>query len=164
MRRPPPRFGKPNSVRMRFDRWYSSGVWPRVAKAWWDEALAKATDEAEELQLDATRVKAHPIASTGRRLPHETGRRSVRPPSQHGAVPDQSIEESQRGNRLSGRRLWNKYHEALRWLAHELRCKCPERELGSWTMARRILRSGGRLEPLASWIAIDRVTRLACKP
>ena len=67
----PERLGKPNSVWKRYDRWCASGVWQGVAKALGDPALANADDASEELQLDATSVKAHPTASTGRRLPHE---------------------------------------------------------------------------------------------
>jgi len=65
----PERLGKPNSVWKRYDRWCASGVWGRVAKALGDTDL---TDTApEELQLDSTSVKAHPTASTGRRLHNE---------------------------------------------------------------------------------------------
>ena len=67
----PERFGQPNSVWKRYDRWCASGVWQRVAKALGDGALAEAIDEVEELQLDTTSVKAHPTASTGRRLADE---------------------------------------------------------------------------------------------
>lgn len=65
----PERFGKPNSVWKRYDRWCASGVWERVATALGDPGLAEADDddEPEELQLDSTSVKAHPTASTGRR-------------------------------------------------------------------------------------------------
>lgn len=65
----PERLGKPNSVWKRYDRWCASGVWQRVAKALGDPGLADAAPE--ELQLDATSVKAHPTASTGRRLAGE---------------------------------------------------------------------------------------------
>jgi transposase len=57
----PERYGKHNSVWRRFDRWCARGVWERLAKALGDADL-------EELQLDSTTVKAHPVASTGRRL------------------------------------------------------------------------------------------------
>ncbi len=57
----PERYGKHNSVWRRFDRWCARGVWERLAKALGDPDL-------EELQLDSTTVKAHPVASTGRRL------------------------------------------------------------------------------------------------
>ena len=67
----PPRLGKPNSVWKRYDRWCASGVWQRVATALGDTELAEADDEPEELQLDSTSVKAHPTASTGRRLRNE---------------------------------------------------------------------------------------------
>lgn len=66
----PERLGKPNSVWKRYDRWCASGVWERVAKVLGDPDLADI-EAAEELQLDSTSVKAHPVASTGRRLPRE---------------------------------------------------------------------------------------------
>jgi putative transposase len=56
----PGRFGKHDTVRKRFDRWCARGVWARVAEAAGDPDL-------REVQLDATTVKAHPVASTGRR-------------------------------------------------------------------------------------------------
>jgi len=56
----PARFGKHDTVRKRFDRWCASGVWQRVARAAGDPDL-------EEVQLDSTTVKAHPVAATGRR-------------------------------------------------------------------------------------------------
>ena len=61
-------FGKPNTARKRFDRWCAAGVWARVAAALGDPDL-------EELQLDSTTVKAHPVASAGRRRPAEKKRR-----------------------------------------------------------------------------------------
>lgn len=64
----PARFGKHNTVWKRFDRWCAKGVWERVAKALGDGELVEAI---EELQLDSTSIKAHPTASTGRRLPGE---------------------------------------------------------------------------------------------
>ena len=66
----PERFGKPNSVWKRYDRWCASGVWQRLAAALGDTAPTD-DDEPDELQLDSTSVKAHPTASTGRRLPGE---------------------------------------------------------------------------------------------
>lgn len=64
----PERFGKPNTVWKRFDRWAAKGVWERVAQALGDGELIDALDE---LQLDSTSVKAHPTAATGRRRPNE---------------------------------------------------------------------------------------------
>jgi transposase len=64
----PARYGKPNSVWKRFDRWCARGVWGRVAETLGDPDL-------EEVQLDSTTVKAHPVAATGRRLPGEKKRR-----------------------------------------------------------------------------------------
>jgi putative transposase len=64
----PARFGKPNSVWKRFDRWCAAGVWERVAGTLGDTDLG-------EVQLDSSTVKAHPVAATGRRLPAEKKRR-----------------------------------------------------------------------------------------
>jgi transposase len=64
----PARFGKPNTAWKRFDRWCASGAWQRIAQALGDPDL-------EEVQLDSTSVKAHPVASTGRRLAGEKKRR-----------------------------------------------------------------------------------------
>lgn len=56
----PERFGKPNTVWKRFDRWCAAGVWKRLASLIGEPDLA-------ELQLDSTTVKAHPVAATGRK-------------------------------------------------------------------------------------------------
>ena len=66
----PARFGKPNTVWKRYDRWCAAGVWERVAKALDDDGLLEHDAEVacEELMLDSTSVKAHLTASTGRRL------------------------------------------------------------------------------------------------
>lgn len=56
----PDRFGKHDTVRKRFDRWCARGVWEKIAHASGDPDLV-------EVQLDATTIKAHPVASTGRR-------------------------------------------------------------------------------------------------
>ena len=64
----PARYGKPNTVWKRFDRWCAAGVWEQIAAALEDPDL-------EEVQLDSTSVKAHPVASTGRRQPKEKKRR-----------------------------------------------------------------------------------------
>ena len=64
----PQRFGKPNTVWKRYDRWAEAGVWERVARELGDVALSESV---EELLLDSTSVKAHPTASTGRREPGE---------------------------------------------------------------------------------------------
>ena len=63
----PPRFGEPNSIWKRCDRWAAAGVWQKVGRA-----LGEELDGGEEeVQLDSTSVKAHPTASTGRRLAGE---------------------------------------------------------------------------------------------
>jgi len=64
----PSRYGKPNTVWKRFDRWRANAVWERLTRALGDADL-------EEVQLDSTTVKAHPIASTGRRRPAEKKQR-----------------------------------------------------------------------------------------
>ena len=67
----PDRYGKPNSVWRRYDRWCEKGVWAVIFKALGEEELADelqvADAEHRELHLDSTTVKAHQVASTGRR-------------------------------------------------------------------------------------------------
>jgi putative transposase len=60
----PVRYGKFNSVWKRFDRWCTTGIWERIAQTLRDPDL-------EEVQLDSTSIKAHPVAATGRRLSAE---------------------------------------------------------------------------------------------
>ena len=67
----PERFGKPNSVWKRYDRWCEKGVWERVFRTLGEPDLL-------EVQLDSTTVKAHPVASTGRRRPAEKKRTPTR--------------------------------------------------------------------------------------
>ena len=78
----PARFGKPNSVWKRFDRWCAKGVWGRVAKALGDGERAEVI---EELQLDSTGIKAHPSAATGRRRPGE--KKATPTPADASAAP-----------------------------------------------------------------------------
>lgn len=68
----PERLGKPNTVWKRYDRWCAAGVWERVGRALGDVDLV---GDHDEVQLDSTSVKAHPTASTGRRLRGEKNRR-----------------------------------------------------------------------------------------
>ncbi len=65
----PARFGKHDTVRKRFDRWCASGVWQTIARATGDP-------DPEEVQLDSTTVKAHPVASTGRRRGRDEKKRT----------------------------------------------------------------------------------------
>ena len=60
----PDRSGKPNTVWKRYDRWCSRGVWEHLFQA-------MGEPELEEVQIDSTSIKAHPVASTGRRLADE---------------------------------------------------------------------------------------------
>ena len=77
----PARYGKANTVWKRFDRWCANGVWERLTRALGNADLA-------EVQLDSTTVKAHPIASTGRRWPAEKKQR----PTTGGAC-DEAVED-----------------------------------------------------------------------
>lgn len=52
----PTRFGKPNTVWKRFDRWAKDGVWERVFEALQDP-------DVEWLILDSTIIRAHPHAA-----------------------------------------------------------------------------------------------------
>ena len=83
----PQRFGKPNTVWKRYDRWCAAGVWQRINAVLGEddengEADAKAGEHDleeveevhEEVQLASSSVKAYPTASTGRRLPLEKKR------------------------------------------------------------------------------------------
>ena len=77
----PERYGRPNTVWKRFDRWCAAGVWEQLAKALGDPEL-------EEVQLDSTTVKAHPVASTGRRTPKEKKTRPMPGDVSGGAAVD----------------------------------------------------------------------------
>ena len=48
-------------MRKRYDRWCAKGIWQKVAAATGEADLAEG-------QSDSATVKAHPVASTGRRL------------------------------------------------------------------------------------------------
>lgn len=61
----PERFGKPNSIWRRFDRWCENGIWKTVFIALGEDDLEQ---ELQEVHLDSSVVKAHQVASTGRRL------------------------------------------------------------------------------------------------
>lgn len=63
----PARFGKHNTAWKRFDRWCQTGIWERMTQALGEPDL-------EEVQLDSTTIKAHPVAATGRRQSAEKKR------------------------------------------------------------------------------------------
>ena len=69
----PGRYGKANSVWKRYDRWCAKGVWEQLFRALGESDLA---EELQEVQIDSTVIKAHPVASTGRR---QTGEKKTRP-------------------------------------------------------------------------------------
>ncbi len=77
----PGRFGKHDTVRKRFDRWCAKGVWQTIAQATGDPDL-------QEVQLDATTIKAHPVASTGRRRPQEKKKTPTRAAASAAAAGD----------------------------------------------------------------------------
>ena len=56
-----------------------------------------------------------------------------------------AIREKHRSERVVGAPPWNKLHEAVRWTVHEIRRLCPEREFGTRTIARHIVRAGIRI-------------------
>lgn len=64
----PERYGKPNTVWKRFDRWCTKGVWEHVFRALGEEDLE---EELAEVHLDSSSIKAHQTASTGQRKPGE---------------------------------------------------------------------------------------------
>lgn len=64
----PERFGKPNSVWKRFDRWCANGVWEEIFRAIGEEDLE---EELAEVHLDSSSIKAHQTAATGHREPGE---------------------------------------------------------------------------------------------
>jgi len=53
-----------------------------------------------------------------------------------------SIRDKYRAERTVGEPPWNKLHEAVRWTVHEIRRLCPEREFGTRSIARYIVRAG----------------------
>lgn len=67
----PGRFGKFNSIYKRYDRWCGKGVWEQLFQAIGEPDLV---EELDEVQIDSTTIKAHPIASTGRRQADEKKR------------------------------------------------------------------------------------------
>ena len=71
----PDRFGNPNSVWRRFDRWCANGVWERIFVELAEDELL---EEMEEVHLDSSTVKAHQVASTGRR---QAGEKKAKPMS-----------------------------------------------------------------------------------
>ena len=56
-----------------------------------------------------------------------------------------AAEGGARSDRLLGRVPWNKLHDAVRWLVHEIRRLCPEKEFGTRLIARHIVRAGIRI-------------------
>ena len=53
-----------------------------------------------------------------------------------------SIRDKHKSESVVGSPPWNKLYEGVRWLVHEMRQLCPERDFGTRTIARHIMRSG----------------------
>jgi len=53
-----------------------------------------------------------------------------------------ALRDKLKTDELIGAPPWNKLHEGVRWLVHEIRQLCPERDFGTRTIARYIMRSG----------------------
>ncbi len=53
-----------------------------------------------------------------------------------------ALRDKLRADQVVGAPPWNKLHGGVRWLVHEMRQLCPERDFGTRTIARHIMRSG----------------------
>lgn len=53
-----------------------------------------------------------------------------------------SLRQKHQAEKLVGTPPWNKLHGGVRWLVHEIRTLCHERDFGTRTIARHIMRSG----------------------
>ncbi len=53
-----------------------------------------------------------------------------------------SLRGKHKAKQVVGDPPWNKFHEGVRWLVHEIRSLCAERDFGTRTIARHIMRSG----------------------
>ncbi|MEQ9455519.1 MAG: DDE-type integrase/transposase/recombinase [Phycisphaeraceae bacterium] len=53
-----------------------------------------------------------------------------------------ALREKHRAEDYVGSLPWNKLHAGVRWLVHEIRSLCPEREFGTRTSARHSMRAG----------------------
>lgn len=52
-----------------------------------------------------------------------------------------AVREKHRAEQLVGEPPWNKLHAGVRWLLHEIRRSCPERDFGTRTISRHIMRA-----------------------
>ncbi|MEQ9455501.1 MAG: helix-turn-helix domain-containing protein, partial [Phycisphaeraceae bacterium] len=53
-----------------------------------------------------------------------------------------AVRDKHRAQDVVGSPPWNSLHAGVRWLVHEIRSLCPEREFGTRTIARHIMRAG----------------------
>ena len=56
-----------------------------------------------------------------------------------------AVEDKLRAEHMLGTPPWNRLHDGVRWLIHELRRTFPEPEFGTRTIARHIMRAGVRV-------------------
>jgi transposase len=56
-----------------------------------------------------------------------------------------SVEDKLRAEHMLGAPPWNRLHDGVRWLIHELRQTFPEPEFGTRTIARHVMRAGIRV-------------------
>ena len=53
-----------------------------------------------------------------------------------------AVRDKHHAEELVGTPPWNKLHAGIRWLVHEIRRLCPERDFGTRTITRHLLRAG----------------------
>lgn len=75
-----------------------------------------------------------------------------------------SLREKHRSEAVVGAPPWNKLHRGVRWLVHEMRQLCPERDFGTRTIARHIMRSGIQISraSVRRILEEERTPRLHC--
>ena len=61
-----------------------------------------------------------------------------------------AVEDKLRAEHMLGTPPWNRLHDGVRWLIHELRRTFPEPEFGTRTIARHIMRAGGKVSRTTS--------------
>ncbi|MEM9752934.1 MAG: DDE-type integrase/transposase/recombinase [Planctomycetota bacterium] len=84
-----------------------------------------------------------------------------------------AIREKHRAERAVGQPPWNKLHAGIRWTVHELRRLCPERDFGTRTITRHLLRAGIQisrasvrriLEEEPERLPRERKVKVSCQP
>ena len=90
----PDRYGKANTVWKRYDRWCAKGVWEQLFRALGESELM---EDLEEVQIDSSSIKAHAVASTGRR--QRGKKRRGRSETLSGTFPWWTDDEGSRGHK-----------------------------------------------------------------